>query len=71
MREVGFPRLALTSRLRASELVASVLEIPLDEVPQPVRAADPAGDPIVSRWLAGFSLGLVPVAGVRPGACPH
>jgi MOSC domain-containing protein YiiM len=41
--------------------LASILELALGEVPQPVKVDDPGDDPIVARWLAGLSLGLVPI----------
>ncbi len=64
MREVEFvdplPSLEAAS-FRAC--LATILECALDELPHPARAEDPARDPIMSRWLAGLSLGLVPIAG--------
>jgi MOSC domain-containing protein YiiM len=45
--------------------LASILELPLNKVPEPGAAADPATDPTVSRWLAGLALGLVPIADPR------
>ncbi len=63
MRDVEFsdplPDLE-TASFRAC--LASILELSLDDLPQPGAAGDPARDPSVSRWLAGLALGLVPVA---------
>ena len=41
--------------------LATILELPLEEVPEPPPGEDLAGWR-VSRWLGGLSLGLVPVA---------
>lgn len=66
MRDVPFdtplPDLQ-TASFRAS--LASVLELALDEVPEPGAPGDPARDPTVSRWLGGRALGLVPIAEPR------
>lgn len=66
MREVEFvdalPNLEAAS-FRAC--LATILECNLDELPQPVRGEEPARDPIMSRWLAGLALGLVPIAGPK------
>lgn len=45
--------------------LASILEVHLDELPQPLREGNPATDQVISRWLAGLSLGLVPIAEPR------
>lgn len=42
--------------------VASVLELPLVAVPRPAAGCDPATDWMLSRWLGGMGIGLVPVA---------
>ena len=42
--------------------VATILELSLEEVPQPAPGQDPATGWAVSRWLGGMGLGLVPVA---------
>ncbi len=64
MRDVAFtealPNLE-TASFRAC--VASVLECGLDGVPQPMGTEDPARDPVISRWLGGLALGLVPILG--------
>jgi hypothetical protein len=60
MREVGLPEGAPPTEgatLRAC--VATVLEIPVDEVPEP--AGDASEDWGLRRWLGGLGLGLVPV----------
>lgn len=64
MREVEFAS-ALPSLEAASfrACLATILECCLDELPLPMRAEDPARDPIISRWLGGLTLGLVPIAG--------
>ena len=62
MRDVGFTKPApnlRTASFRAC--LASILELALEEVPQAVKTGDPATDPIVARWLAGFALGLAPI----------
>ncbi len=62
MREVRFtnplPDLE-TASFRAC--LASVLEMRLSKVPEPLAPGDPASDPIITRWIAGFSLGLAPI----------
>ncbi len=64
MREVEFvdalPNLE-TASFRAC--LATILECAIEELPQPAGAQEPARDPIMSRWLAGLALGLVPIAG--------
>jgi MOSC domain-containing protein YiiM len=42
--------------------LATILELPPEQVPQPEKAADPAGGWAISRWLGGFGLGIVRVA---------
>ena len=42
--------------------VATILELPLGEVPQPTPGQNPATGWTISRWLGGMGLGLVPVA---------
>jgi MOSC domain-containing protein YiiM len=64
MRDVGFTRPTPnleTASFRAC--LASILELSLAEVPQPLKTEDPATDPIIARWLAGLALGLAPIAG--------
>jgi MOSC domain-containing protein YiiM len=66
MREVEFtdpvPDLE-TASFRAC--LATILECTLDALPPPASADEPARDPIIARWLAGFAIGLVPIAGPR------
>lgn len=45
--------------------LATIIECAVDEFPEAARAGDPARDPIMVRWLAGLSLGLVPIADPR------
>jgi MOSC domain-containing protein YiiM len=42
--------------------LATILEIPVAELPIPARDEDPAGGRTLQRWLGGLGLGLVPVA---------
>jgi hypothetical protein len=62
MREVA-PRASLPPSEPATfaACLATILELPLDEVPVPEADEDVAGWRI-SRWLGGLGLGLVPVA---------
>jgi MOSC domain-containing protein YiiM len=41
--------------------LATILELPLDEVPEPAAGDDPASGWTILRWLGGLSLGLVRV----------
>ena len=63
MREVGIPDRDL-SLDTASFLacVATILELPFDDLPEPGGDEDPATGPTVSRWLGGFGLGIARVA---------
>lgn len=63
MKEVELPDTP-TSLDRATFLacVASILELPIEQLPQPVKGEDPATGWTVSRWLGGKGLGLVGVA---------
>jgi MOSC domain-containing protein YiiM len=45
--------------------VATILELPLDAVPEPAADADRATSRVYSRWLGGLGLGLVEVADAR------
>jgi hypothetical protein len=49
--------------------VATILELPLDDVPEPPPGEDVAGWRI-SRWLGGLGLGLVPIADASSFAWP-
>jgi hypothetical protein len=61
VREVALPRrFRPTAGATFQACVATILELPLDEVPAPPPDEDPAGWR-VSRWLGGLGLGLVPV----------
>jgi hypothetical protein len=59
MREVQAHRVSEAATFAAS--LATILELPLDAVPEPPPEEEPAGWR-VSRWLGGLGLGLVPVA---------
>jgi hypothetical protein len=41
--------------------LATILELPLAEVPEPAAGEDPAAGWTILRWLGGLALGLVPV----------
>jgi MOSC domain-containing protein YiiM len=63
MREVRLPESDL--RLDAASFLAclaTVLELPFDELPRPREDEDPATGWTVSRWLGGLGLGLVRIA---------
>ncbi len=63
MREVGLPSSAVdlhVASFRAS--LATILELPLDALPELRAGEDPATGWIVSRWLGGLGLGLARVA---------
>jgi hypothetical protein len=63
VREVGLPDAGHSPEV-ASFLacLATVLELPLEDLPTLSSGEDPATGWSVSRWLGGFGLGLVPVA---------
>jgi hypothetical protein len=66
VKEVGLPegpgdRLAAT--FRAS--LATILELPFDDVPEPPPGEDPATSKLVGRRLGGLGVGLVPIAEAR------
>lgn len=66
MREVRLPASSKDVRrgsLRAA--LATILELPLEAVPDLPDEPDPAAGWTVSRWLGGLSLGMVPVADAR------
>lgn len=63
MREAPLPRPGL-SLDAASFLacVATIVELPVDDLPRPAADQDPATGGIVSRWLGRLGLGIVPIA---------
>jgi hypothetical protein len=64
MREVVAPSSSLESEgatFRAC--LASILERPIEEVPEPPAGEEIAGWRLM-RWLGGLGLGLVPVADI-------
>jgi hypothetical protein len=63
MREVALSELGAsleTASFRAC--LATILELPLERIPRPVKGEDPASGWTVSRWLGGLGLGLARVA---------
>jgi hypothetical protein len=63
MREVVFNEEASASEASTfGACLATVLEVPLSDVPVQRDGRDPATGWLVSRWLGGMGLGLVPVA---------
>lgn len=64
MREVSLTTAGLDDAHRESfrAAIATILELPLDAVPEFRDQADPAASWAVSRWLGGLGLGLVPIA---------
>jgi MOSC domain-containing protein len=63
VREVGIPDRGLSLDV-ASFLacVATILELPFKDLPEPAPGEDPATGPTVSRWLGGLGLGIAQVA---------
>ena len=64
MREVDLPGSALdlqVASFRAS--LATILELPLEALPELQTGEDPATGWVASRWLGGLGLGLARVAG--------
>ncbi len=68
MREVGFREGAeATEAATLRACIATILEVPLDEVPKTEgEAADDWG---LRRWLGGLELGLVPVGDMGSFSC--
>jgi hypothetical protein len=63
VKEVELPGGGL--RLRTASFLAclaTILELPSDQLPRPARGEDPATGWTVSRWLGGFGMGLARVA---------
>jgi hypothetical protein len=63
VKEVSLPRPIKdieSESFRAA--LATILELPIEAIPNLDRQGDPAASWIVSRWLGGLGLGLVPVA---------
>jgi len=50
--------------------LATILELPLDALPESGGQADHPSGSAISRWLGGLGLGLVPVADARSFAWP-
>ena len=66
MKEVSLPSLVedvAGETFRAA--LATLLELPLDEIPNLDRHSDPPANWTLSRWLGGLGLGIVPVADAR------
>jgi hypothetical protein len=70
MREVTFPeRLRSSPTAAFAACLATILELALEDVPKLAPDEDVAGWR-TTRWLGGFGLGLVPVAGAESFAWP-
>ncbi len=70
MREVTFPeRLRSSSTATFAACLATVLELPLEDMPKLAPDEDVAGWR-TTRWLGGLGLGLVPVVGAESFAWP-
>jgi len=66
VKEVGLPEALVdlhVATFRAT--LATILEVPLEDVPEPRAGVDPATDGTLSRWLGGLGLGLVRIAEPR------
>jgi MOSC domain-containing protein YiiM len=66
VKEVGLPEAPgdlVAATFRAS--LATILELPFDDVPEPQAGEDPAASKLVGRRLGGLGIGLVPIAGAR------
>jgi hypothetical protein len=50
--------------------LATILELPFDELPRPAAGEDPVSGWTASRWLGGLGLGLVPIAGASSFSWP-
>jgi hypothetical protein len=63
VKEAALPKSGL-SRGTASFLacLATILELPLDRLPEPAADEDPAAGWTVSRWLGGLGLGIARIA---------
>jgi hypothetical protein len=72
VKEVPLPSTAGLALDAASFLacLATILEIPVGELPTPARGEDPAGSTTVQRWLGGLGLGLVRVADAESFSWP-
>lgn len=71
MKEVPLPdsRRSLDTRSFLA-CIATVLEVPVDRLPEPEPDADPASGWVISRWLGGLGLGLAPIADAASFAWP-
>jgi hypothetical protein len=62
LREVKLTDSSLLSEATTfAACLATVLELPLEDVPAPIAGEDVAGWRVM-RWLGGFGIGLVPIA---------
>jgi len=61
VREVRLPDASASEAATFAACLAAILELPLEEVPEPLADEKAAGWQMV-RWLGGLGLGLVPVA---------
>lgn len=63
MKEVAFPATRQPQQVVSFlACLATILELPLDRLPQLADDTDPAHDWAVSRWLGGLGLGIARVA---------
>ncbi|HEX6509869.1 MAG TPA: MOSC domain-containing protein [Chloroflexota bacterium] len=63
MREIELPKLGRSLRTTSFlACLATVLELPVDQLPRPAKGEDPATGWTVPRWLGGLGLGLARVA---------
>jgi MOSC domain-containing protein YiiM len=61
VREVRLPDASASEPATFAACLAAILELPLEDVPEPLAGEKAAGWRMV-RWLGGLGLGLVPVA---------
>jgi hypothetical protein len=62
VKEAGLPTSDSLETATFLACVATILELPVDELPRPRPGEDPATGWTVSRWLGGLGLGLARIA---------